>query len=339
MYLIRQSRLQDADAILTVARHLDSVNLPAKEDRIAQILDVSQKSFNQEIDASEREYLFVLEEIASKRLIGTSMIYAQHGTKRAPHVYFSVLKEERYSQTVDRYFVHEALRLGYNYDGPTEIGGLILLPEFRRSEYRLGKLLSFVRFLFIAMHRPLFRDRMLAELLPPLQADGTSILWEHLGKRFTGLTYQEADLLSRDNKEFIHTLFPHSVIYTALFPKEVRDLIGQVGSHTRGVETMLRRIGFHYARRIDPFDGGPHFVAETDDVTVIKAARPRLVRAVDSADASRPWAIIAVTNKDGFRAMGSRVIPDIEQDTLGVPGRVREALGMAPGEQVWAVIP
>jgi arginine N-succinyltransferase len=35
-----------------------------------------------------------------------------------------------------------------------------------------------------------FRDRVLSELLPPLEADGTSKLWEALGRRFTGLTYQ-----------------------------------------------------------------------------------------------------------------------------------------------------
>lgn len=35
--------------------------------------------------------------------------------------------------TLDKYFVHPTLRLAYNYNGPTEIGGLILLPEYLRA--------------------------------------------------------------------------------------------------------------------------------------------------------------------------------------------------------------
>ena len=90
------------------------------------------------------------------------MIYAQHGTKRAPHIFFRVENDERYSMTLDRYFVHQTLRIGYNYNGPTEIGGLILLPEYRRNSDALGKALSYVRFLFIRMHRALFRDQVLS---------------------------------------------------------------------------------------------------------------------------------------------------------------------------------
>src|SRR5688572_11561936 len=113
------------------------------------------------------------------------MIHAQHGTRRAPHIFFRVEQDERYSVTLDRYFVHKTLRIGYNYDGPTEIGGLILLPEYRGNPEQLGKLLSYTRFLFVAMHRAVFRDRVISELLPPLEADGTSLLWKHLGHRFT----------------------------------------------------------------------------------------------------------------------------------------------------------
>src|SRR5439155_13856470 len=114
------------------------------------------------------------------------------------------------------------------------MGGLILLPEYRRNAEALGKALSYVRFLFIRMHRPLFRDQVLSELLPPLEPDGTSKLWEALGRHFTGLTYQEADRLSKDNKEFIHALFPDDPIHTELLPEAVRAIIVQVGEETKG---------------------------------------------------------------------------------------------------------
>src|SRR6185503_17550338 len=104
-----------------------------------------------------------------------------------------------------------------------------------------------------------------------------------LGRHFTGLTYQEADRLSKDNKEFINALFPDDPIHTELLPEDVRSVIGQVGEETRGVEKMLRRIGFEYAQQIDPFDGGPHFLANTDPISIVRDAREIEVRTVADA--------------------------------------------------------
>src|SRR5690606_12490116 len=178
MFRIRQSYREDVDQVLAVAEHLDTVNRPADRGHIEASRERAERSFSAEAPAGEREFLFVLEDLAKQRIIGTSMIYAQHGTKRAPHIFFRVEHDERYSVTLDKHFVHQTLRIGYNYSGPTEIGGLILLPEYRRSTEALGKTLSYVRFLFIRMHRPLFRDKVLSELLPPLEPDGQSKLWE-----------------------------------------------------------------------------------------------------------------------------------------------------------------
>ncbi len=321
--------------MLAVAEHLDTVNLPADRKHIEAILDRSEKSFGAEVAVADREFLFVLEDIEKHRIIGTSMIYAQHGTRRAPHIFFRVENDERYSVTLDKYFVHQTLRIGYNYDGPTEIGGLILLPQYRRNAEALGKGLSYVRFLYIKMHRVLFRDQVLSELLPPLEPDGTSKLWEALGRRFTGLTYFEADLLSKDNKEFIHALFPDDPIHTELLSDDVRALIGKVGPETEAVEAMLRRIGFDYGGQIDPFDGGPHFLARTDAITILQTARQVPVRIVGDADGERPWAMLAleVATRPQFRATGARVIP--MEGAVGITEDTRARLGIEPGQQVW----
>src|SRR5690606_34505767 len=123
----------------------------AERTLLERIVDRAERSFAGTVSVPEREYLFVLEEIPSGKIVGTSIIHAQHGTRRSPHVYLDIIKDERYSQTLDRYLVHEGLLLKYNYDGPTEIGGLILRPEFRGHQDGLGRLLSYARFLFIAM--------------------------------------------------------------------------------------------------------------------------------------------------------------------------------------------
>jgi arginine N-succinyltransferase len=337
MFRIRQSSREDAEQILAVAEHLDTVNLPADRRHIERILELSEKSFAATVPPVEREYLFVLEDLGKRRVIGTSMVHAQHGTKRAPHIFFRVENDERYSYTLDRYFVHRTLRIGYNYAGPTEIGGLILLPEYRGNPESLGKLLSYVRFLFIRMHREVFRDQVLSELLPPLEPDGTSRLWEHLGRHFTGLNYQEADLLSKDNKEFIHALFPDDPIHCELLPAEVREIIGQVGPETRGVEKILRRIGFEYAGQIDPFDGGPHFVATTDQIPLVRDAALVPLALVDDTDGARPWAILGVEGPAGFRAVGARVIKQ-DDGRFGVTKDVIDRLGVGADPRAWLVL-
>jgi arginine N-succinyltransferase len=335
MFLIREAFRSDLDQLTAVARHLDTVNLPHDPAILARILDLSARSFDGEVPVFEREYVFVLEDTEARRLVGTSIIHAQHGTRKAPHIFFEVGADERYSPSLDRHFVHRTLRIGYNYNGPTEIGGLILVPEYRGRPEALGKLLSYVRFLYIGLHRDSFRAEVLSELLPPLEDDGTSRLWECLGRHFTGLTYQEADRLSKDNKEFIRSLFPEGALYTCLLPKPVQEVIGVVGPKTRGVEKMLRAIGFSYAERIDPFDGGPHFTAATDEVTLVGATRrARVIDAGDGQDGRLAIVSVARPQAPHFVAALAKVGGGSE---IALPAAVRAALGVGPGDEVGLV--
>ena len=247
MLLLRDVQKSDLPHLNRLAAVLNTVNLPNDEETLGKLIDVSVRSFAGKVkDPFEREYLFVLEEPRTGAVIGTSMVIAQHGTYDAPHIYYEVSEREHYSASIDRHFRHKVLSIAYNYEGPTEIGGLVVDPLHRSGPDKPGKQLSYVRFLYLAMHRPNFRDKVLAELMPPLMPDGRSVLWECVGKRFTGLTYSEADKLSRQNKEFIKELFPSSDIFVTLFPERVQKVLGQVGPQTQGVQRMLERIGFRY---------------------------------------------------------------------------------------------
>src|SRR5262245_36638891 len=263
----------DEEALLVLARELNTVNLTNDRSHIERLLAHAEKSFTGEFTPKLRKYVFLLWDRERGRAAGTSMIVAQLGRRGAPYIYFDVMSEEKYAASVDKHFHHELLRIGFSYDGPTEIGGLVVAPEYRKAPERLGLLISYVRFLFIATRRPLFRDELLAELLPPLEPDGTSHLWEAIGRRFTDMSYPEADLLSSENKDFIRDLFPRDSIYVTLLSDTARALVGQVGAQTKGVEKMLRRVGFKYCDRVDPFDGGPHFTARADDVTLVAGTK------------------------------------------------------------------
>jgi arginine N-succinyltransferase len=347
-FLIRDIALEDLDDFQRAAVHLDSVNLPDDRDALAQIIARSRQSFAAvasgagEPPAKDRCLVFVAAERAGGQVVGTSMIFPQHGSRKAPHVYFDVLEEERYSETLDRHFAHRVLRIGYNYKGLTEVGGLVVRPEFRRHPDRLGRLLMSVRFLYIARHRAAFRDEVLSELMPPLEADGTSLLWESLGRKFTGLTYQEADRLSQTNKEFIRALFPQDPLYVSLLPKRVQDLIGEVGPETKAVEKVLREIGFSYAHRIDPFDGGPHFQVRTDDITLVRGTRA--ARVAGAAEVPQSSAVPGIVARERTAAPyfvavrtlvpAQDVAPAGDLIELPLAAEARDALQVAPGDEI-----
>jgi arginine N-succinyltransferase len=334
VFFIRAAEEADLPAVIAAAQHLDSVNLPNDPQRLAQMIELSVRSFAGKVAAAKRELLFVLCERdagGADRVVGSSMIFAQHGSRQAPHVFFDALEEERYSETLDRHFRHTVLRIGYNYRGLTEVGGLVVLPSHRGHREQLGKLLAYVRFLYMALHREVFCDEVVSELMPPLESDGRSLLWEALGRNFTGLSYQEADRLSRENKEFIRTLFPQDPIYASLLPAAAQALIGQVGPSSKPVERLLRRIGFKYAQRIDPFDGGPHFQARTDEISLVKAARRLTVQPVEGASQD---AFVAAesTSPPYFRAIRAAV--RTTGDVVGLPEGAAALLGVSEGQMV-----
>lgn len=263
----------DEKPLFELAALLDTVNLPHHRPAIQALLSHAEGSFTAQVELCRAKFVFLLWDNWKQRAVGTSTLIAQLGTREAPYLYFDVIDEERYSRSQDLHFHHTLLRLGSSFSGPTELGGLVLHPEFRGNAERLGRFISFVRFTYIASAPECFQLHLLAELMPPLLADGRSHLWEALGRRFTNMTYAQADLLSSQDKEFITDLFPRGLINTSLLSPEAKAVVGKVGPATQGVERMLRAIGFRSARRVDPFDGGPHFIAETRAVTPISHTR------------------------------------------------------------------
>jgi arginine N-succinyltransferase len=341
---LRDVQKSDLPGLHKLARELDTVNLPDDEKELSQTIDRSSRSFDGRIkNAFGREYLFVLEDIAKEKVVGCSLIIAQHGTRDAPHIFFDVYEKEHYSQSVDRHFKHRVLSIGYNFDGPTEIGGLIVDPAYRQKD-KPGKQLSYVRFLFVAMHASRFRDRILVELLPRLDEDRRSPLWEALGRKFTGLSYQEADRLSRDPPHGIHNDSPTSEIYTTIFTQKIQDAIGEVGPETGGAKQMLTRIGFRYDERIDPFDGGPHYSAPTRDIEPVRryrrgrlAGEPLAVgtEARPGEVEERLVAVERTLGRNRFRAV--RCLCSFRDAELRLPEAAVRALGAKPGDRLHTI--
>lgn len=271
MFILRSVALDDLDDLFELSGKVQFINLPHDRDIIEKNITSSVSCFKKPFPKlADNYYFFVLEDTNIDKVIGVSMIHAQHGTKDEPHFFLKVTNEHKYSETINTGFVHGMLKLGLEFAGPTEIGGLVVDPEYRGNPEKLGKQISFIRFLYMAKFKNRFQKQIHSELMPPLDSEGNSPLWEALGRRFMNMDYAQADLLSRSNKEFILSLFPSENIYMTLLSPEVRNAIGQVGEDTLPVKKMLEKIGFKYTNEVDPFDGGPHYRAELESISLIK---------------------------------------------------------------------
>lgn len=335
-FIIRSVRESDLDELLRLSRLVYFINLPDDREVLKEKIATSVNSFNGNLeDKFKREYIFVIEDTKENKVIGTSMIIGRHGSPDCPHMYLELNEVQKYSETIHAGFIHKVLRLKFDSDGPTEIGGLVMDPAYRGHSGKLGRQLSFARFLFIKMRRRWFKDRILSELMPPLGENGESVLWENLGRKFTNLSYQDADLLSRKNKEFITSLFPKGDIYTVLLPGEARDVIGRVGKATEPVKHMLEKIGFHWKGHIDPFDGGPHYWAETDKISIVHDTKKVSLNKEYLKRRGKQTALVGCIHNDEFLCVQSSY--EFFRGTVLLPKSTVEALALKVPVQLFVM--
>lgn len=341
MILLREIQERDLDALERFAQIPGFINLPNDRDLLREKISRAVASFN-DLNSSkfDGKYIFVAEDLERRQVFGTSMIAGQHGTVESPHFYFEVGSEEKFSDTINTGFIHGTLKLKYDSNGPSEVGGLVLDPEHRNSESRIGRQISFVRFLFLGLNRNRFKRKILAELLPPLNKKGQSPLWEAIGRRFTNMDYWEADQLCQKNKEFIFALFPSGKIYTTFLPAEARNAIGKVGKETEPVLHMLTKIGFQYKNQVDPFDGGPHLWANVDDLLPVKKITNLIFDSAPSSQqtATREAGLLCKTSqKPGeFRAIALQAVIHDGKIQVSEPKSdlVASVLGLNSGDSV-----
>ncbi len=362
MFLIRRAKIEDVPTLLKLAKMVHFINLPADRELIGERVAWSRSCFllaaDQEVGHARRQtarpadrtehgeissgvrnlsgqsplFMFVLEEVETKGVVGTSQIIARMGGPGQPNLSLQLSRREHWSTSLQIGVTHTVARLHLDESGPTEIGGLILQPSLRGHKLKLGRLLSIVRFHFMALHRALFSDRVLAELMGAITPEGESPFWDHCTRCFINLTYEEADRFCQQSKEFILSLFPREDIYLTLLAPEARTVVGTVGPETAPAKRMLEKLGFRSFERVDPFDAGPHIEALLDEISPVKATtRLRLAEPARPSAALRSSGIVSALDDDGeFRALQTECDLD-RSGRLVLPRAAFDLLAAKPG--------
>ncbi|MEC7378453.1 MAG: arginine N-succinyltransferase [Pseudomonadota bacterium] len=317
--LIRPVAPRDLDALYQIAQESGPgfTSLMPDRDALARKIDHSVSSFARTVDRpGDEHYLFVLEDCDTGDILGTTGIEASAGSQHPLiHLHRQELSDSAGIRRVGR--TPELLTRCQHYRGCTEICSLYLRPAFRRAN--AGKLLSRVRFVFMALHPERFSELVIAEMRGVWDPAGQSPFWNWLQSE------------ARASK----TGVDHEPLSTERMTDAARGALGEVHIDTRPARAMLEKEGFRHAGYVDPIDGGPTLECRREAIASVRNTRTGNVVILSNADesdghraASQGDAIITNTGVADFRATVTRQL-HADAGRLAVPANLARALGLS----------
>ncbi|WP_018075447.1 arginine N-succinyltransferase [Novosphingobium nitrogenifigens] len=316
-------------------------NLPPDRKALTAKLERAAAAFGNTEEGAPREvkdelFVLVLEDTTTGEVRGTAQIFTCVG-QQWPFYSYRIATLTQHSKELGRTFRAELLNLVTDLEGSSEVGGLFLHPGERAGG--LGLLLARSRYLFIAMHRRRFADRILAELRGIIDERGGSPFWDGVAGRFFGMSFQEADYFNAINgNQFIADLMPKHPVYVAMLPEGARQVIGLPHPTGRAAMRMLEEEGFAAEGYVDIFDGGPTMTARTDRVRSIAEARTATVthvRALEGTGQARR-ALVATGRLSDYRCAYGELAED-GPDGVVLDPVAAAALGVSAGDTIWHV--
>lgn len=323
MLVIRPVSLDDLDRLYELAggAGYGLTSLPRDRELLQNKISESLESFARIGQKPRGEsYLFVLEDMKTGQAVGTTGIVSKVGGFEPFYAY----KVETAVAESDVLKVRKEIRflkLVAEHNGPCEVGCLFLSPPYRKDG--AGRMLSLVRFLFLAEYPKRFDPTVIAELRGIIDEEGHSPFWEGIGRHFFDTDYPNADYLSVVDKKFIADLMPRHPIYIPLLPPEAREVIGKVHPQSMPAMDILADEGFRDSGMVDIFDAGPIVSCQRDQIRTVRESRKAIVEDIAEELPPSETFIIAAPRKE-FRACKG----PMQTTAGGVRLLAREALAL-----------
>ena len=206
--VIRPITDADLPALLALAKStgVGLTTLPPNETELTKRVHAAVASFAGTANKADEIFLFVLEDSAVKRVVGTCGLATAVGL-RQPWYSYRVGLVVHASQELGLFTQTQTLFLSNDHTGHSELCSLFLDADYRRD--RNGQLLSKSRLLFLAQHQSRFSKKIIAELRGVSDGAGKSPFWESLGRHFFSMDFSEADYLTGiGKKSFVAELMP-----------------------------------------------------------------------------------------------------------------------------------
>jgi arginine N-succinyltransferase len=334
MQVIRPIQPKDFDALKQIAVESGHgfTSLPNNDEVLSAKIENADNSFNKQVEQRCQEnYLFVLEDIHSGEILGTTGINATVGMNTPLYHYRQGSVEQR-STRLNLTNKVNTLTICNDYTGSSEICTLFLRENHRKG--MAGRLLSRVRFLFMAEHPHRFSDKIIAEMRGVSDEDGHSPFWHWLKTHYIDAEFPTIDyMVGTGQTEFIPQLMPRFPIYASLLSKDAQSVIGEVHEKTKPALRLLEKEGFKRRGYVDLFDAGPTVESQLDEIKTVQSSGVATVNIAEVESES----IFAVCNQKvaDFRATHTNQVAfDERSGTLCVSPDVASALQVVQGETV-----
>jgi arginine N-succinyltransferase len=341
--VFRAAGPQDLDAFerIAAASATGITTLPADRSLLAEKLERSAQAFASADDSSGEEiYLFVVEDLAAGRVVGTSGIAARAGFADRFYSYRNEMVVHASSVLGASNRIH-TLHLCHDLTGYTLLTSFYIEPAYELS--LAPQLLSRARLLFIAEFADRFSDRIAAES-PGLSDDqGRCPFWDAVGRRFFDMDYPQVERLTGGrSKAFIAELMPQSPLYVPLLPEAAQWAIGQLHPVGELPFSILLDEGFDTETYVDIFDGGPTVEARVAMLKTVARSRRTRCAAVGLAGHPEPaaqeaalprWHLVSNTRRQGFAAVLRNSSTPSNATTLAWPldAKAMKRLNCEPG--------
>lgn len=288
--IVRPVHVTDLPALLALVRLAgpQHTTLPANEEHLAHRVRWAQRTFAEQVERADADYLFVLED-DDQQVVGISGMTGAVGLREPWYNYRVGLTVSSSPDLGIRRHI-PTLFLNNEMTGQSELCSLFLRPDQRRGNN--GRLLSLARLLFAAEFAHLFGDKLIAELRGSADEQGCSPFWDSLGRHFFKKDFRHADHLSGlGSKSFIAELMPRQPLYTCLLTEQAQAVIGKAHPNTEPALKILTAEGFVHKGYIDIFDAGPVIEAPVSTVRTVRDSQ-RLVLTIGTPDDQAPvWLI------------------------------------------------
>lgn len=336
MQIIRPASLRDDKALeaLSLTSGKGMLSLPRDLKGWRQKLSRSQAAFARKEASDDDLFVFVLEDLASGELIGTSQILAKtYGATCGIYLRIENLELEPCPLQENRTI--SILRPVQHKEWTTEIGGLFL----KHAERQKGtsRLLSLSRFLFMSLHPHRFQKKTKAVMRAAFEQNRISPFWNGVGRHFLNIDYDELQKQLASDNSFLPSLIPPFPIYIPLLPPEVQAVIGITHVSTHNALKRLLEEGFRLSGEVDPFDAGPKVEADTAGIRTIKVRRRATVNEIAKEMPVGPLCLVSNDNLD-FRACLGEVTSEANQE-VKISRQTAQALKIEVGQTVHYVLP
>jgi len=331
--IVRPVQITDLPALLALAQQArpELTGLQLNEERMTHRVRWACRTFAEQVDRADADYLFVLVD-DEQQILGISALTGGIGL-REPWYNYRVGLTHSASPRLGIQRQIPTLFLNNELSGQSEISSLYLRADQRGGSH--GRLLALGRLLFVAEFAHLFGNKLIAGLRGRADEQGCSPFWDSLGRHFFKMDFSQAHHLSGlGHKAFIAELMPRQPLYTCLLSEQAQAAIGKAHPNSEAALKILSAEGFTHNGHIDLFDGGPVIEAP---VAAIRSVRESQLLVLDTgtADDQAPLWLIHNRRLENCRITSARA--RLVGNTLVVDRLTAKRLQLQPGDSVRAV--